>query len=99
METYKEESLMALEFESKYIHFKVRGLKPKTKVYGVHSNSNEDLLGIIKWYAHWRQYCFFPTEETIFSKGCMEDVNKFIENLMNKRKHEVKNYRAKNVWT
>jgi hypothetical protein len=34
------------------------------------------------WYGAWRQYCFFPSEEMIFSSGCMQDIIKFIQNLM-----------------
>ena len=59
--------------------------KPKTSVFAVESK-HEDQLGIIKWFPHWRQYCFFPEDECVFSKGCMDDVNHFMGELMELRK-------------
>ena len=58
--------------------------KPKTSVFAVESK-HEDHLGIVKWYAPWRQYTFFPEDNCIFSKGCLEDINHFITSLMNLR--------------
>ena len=36
-------------------------------------------LGEIKWYGAWRQYCFFPARDTVFSAGCMTDLAAFLE--------------------
>ena len=66
-----------------YLEFKVLEQNPKTFVYGVFSKSTGFRLGIIMWYCSWRQYCFFPEENTIYSKGCLEEINKFI-NLLKK---------------
>jgi hypothetical protein len=60
--------------------------KPRTKVFAVMNKKNEFRLGIIKWYGAWRQYCFFPSEQTVFSVGCMTDINNFIAELMNEYK-------------
>ena len=60
--------------------------KPKTNVYLIQTKSGDVDLGVIKWYGPWRQYTFFPDDNTIFSKGCMSDINLFIEELMNQRK-------------
>ena len=60
--------------------------KPKTEVYAVMTKDNEVALGIIKWYAPWRQYTYFPDDNTIYSKGCMEDINDFIGKIMELRK-------------
>lgn len=59
--------------------------KPKTSVFAVESK-HDDQLGIVKWYAPWRQYTFFPEDGCVFSKGCLEDVNDFIGRLMDMRK-------------
>ncbi len=66
--------MSSLEFY-KYEYFEVRLIerKPKTNVYEV-ASQNGDVLGIIKWYPQWRQYCFFPTSETVWSIGCLQDV-------------------------
>jgi hypothetical protein len=63
--------------------------RPKTKNFAVYANSGS-YLGRIKWYANWRQYCFFPSEESVFSKGCMNDINDFITKQMVKQKKASK---------
>jgi len=67
--------------ESKFLEFRTIDVKPKTFVYGVFSKTQSTRLGIIKWYAPWRQYCFFPQENTLYSKGCLEDIANFIGEL------------------
>ena len=59
--------------------------KPKTSVFAVESK-HKDQLGIVKWFPNWRQYTFFPGDDCVFSKGCLEDINHFITELMNLRK-------------
>ena len=66
-----------------YIEYMLIGTRPKTNIYGVFSKSSGDRLGIIKWYASWRQYCFFPELDTVWSKGCLNEVNYLIEKFMN----------------
>jgi hypothetical protein len=74
----------------RYISFGRRISKTKTAVYACHNNSSGAEVGIVKWYGPWRQYCFFPARGTIFSKGCMEDVNDFIRQLMEERGRRAK---------
>lgn len=69
-----------------YIEFTLLQRKPKTEVYTVNNKSSGVLLGIIKWFAPWRQYCFFPSETTVYSQGCLKDIENFIQKLMHKRK-------------
>lgn len=69
-----------------YIKFEMIDKKPKTNIYAVYNKNSGSLLGIIKWFSSWRQYCFFPSEETIFSYGCMNEVIDFIQELMKERK-------------
>ncbi len=73
----------------KYIHFVLSvEQKPKTQVWDVLTTSGDDLLGTIRWYGPWRQYCFMPdpNAETVFSAGCLQDVEAHIKKLMNERK-------------
>lgn len=51
----------------------------KTKVWNIISRGSGRLLGQIRWYGPWRQYCFYPTAETLFNVGCMGDIIAFIE--------------------
>ena len=65
----------------KYIEFNLVEQKPKTSVYAVRNISSQLIIGWIKWYGAWRQYCFFPEENTIFSKGCLQEIIEFIKKL------------------
>lgn len=49
----------------------------KTKVFLVNSMGENSFLGLIKWYSHWRKYCFFPAEQTIFEWDCLCDIAEF----------------------
>jgi hypothetical protein len=60
----------------------------KTKVICVISMRNSFKLGEISWYGPWRQYCFFPSNGTIFNTGCMQDVITYIKELMEERKND-----------
>lgn len=65
--------------QTKYLVFKIVEEKPKTYVYGVYSKTQGSLLGVIKWFSHWRQYCFFPETNTVFNCVCLFDIIKFID--------------------
>ena len=51
-------------------------------------------LGRIQWYSKWRQYCFFPCEDTIFNRDCMNDIIFFINNLMKDRQIKMGTYKG-----
>lgn len=70
----------------KYINFELLEKREKTSIYICLSNKSRDSLGLIKWYGPWRQYCFFPSPNTIFNRGCNTDINDFITQLMDERK-------------
>jgi hypothetical protein len=66
---------------SKYLEFHLLEQKPKTKVIGVYSKKNDDVLREIKWYGRWRQYAFFPEPETIFNSECLNDIIIYMKGL------------------
>jgi len=68
----------------KYINFELIEQKPKTGVCKCCNNKSNIELGIIKWYSPWRQYCYFPTCPAIYSKGCLDDINDFINQISKK---------------
>lgn len=71
----------------KYIEFRVAGQKPKTTVWDILNKNSGDRIGQVRWYANWRQYCFLPDEECVFSVGCLQDIIMFIQTEMSKRKN------------
>lgn len=66
---------------SKYLEFQLLEQKPKTKVIEVLSKEHESSLGIIKWFSRWRQYAFFPQNETVFNVECLNDIQSYIRGL------------------
>lgn len=50
------------------------------------NNRSKECLGYVKWYAPWRQFCFYPIEYTVWSDGCLADVRKLIGNMSKERR-------------
>lgn len=67
--------------DKSYINFKLIEKKPKTYVYAIISNSNNSILGYIKWFNSWRQYTFFPNNKTIYSDGCLNEIINFMNKV------------------
>ena len=64
--------------EYEFVRFELTERKPKTGVWSCRNIRSGEELGIVKWYGPWRQYCYFPTIQAIYSKGCLSDINDFI---------------------
>lgn len=61
-----------------YIEFNLRpDLKKKTLTWGVLSGNV--CLGLVKWYAQWRKYCFFPYHGSLYDPSCLRDIADFCE--------------------
>lgn len=50
----------------------------KTFIWEVFSTYDQSYLGKIHWHPPWRQYCFFPIEECVWSHDCLKEVSNFI---------------------
>lgn len=74
--------------KSKYMEFDKIGSTGKTDIYNVLSKSSGFILGQIKWYGAWRQYCFWPSPNSIFNIGCMDDIQTIINELMAQRRYQ-----------
>ena len=60
--------------------------KKKTDVYDVYNKEFGDWLGTIRWEFGWRQYAF-SAYKSIYSRGCMQQIIDFINELMAERKN------------
>jgi hypothetical protein len=56
----------------------------KTSKWSVCNRRSGSELGEIKWYPAWRQYCYFPTVQAVYSQGCMDDISDFLKQLNKK---------------
>jgi hypothetical protein len=70
-----------MKTEYQHIHFIPVNRKGKTSVWHCHNNQSVELLGEIKWYAPWRQYCYFTIGQAVYSVSCHQDINDFIGQL------------------
>ncbi len=64
-----------------YIHFEKIEDKPKTSVWSCRNNNSNVELGKICWNGSWRQYCYYPTVQAVYSVGCLHDIGDFINTL------------------
>ena len=73
-----------------YITFEDGGNSPsgKTRIVNV-CGAGGMALGKVRWYGPWRGYCFFPTHGTVWSAGCLREVEGEIDRLMAERKTEA----------
>lgn len=71
-----------------YLEFHESGTSEsgKTKIWDVYNFKFSLLLGIVKWYAPWRKYLFFPDPHTAYDSGCLGVIKDFIDNEMRMRK-------------
>ena len=74
-----------METRYEYVGFEHVEDKTKTSVWSCKNNNSADELGLVKWYSAWRRYCYFPTIQAVYSKGCVVDIVDFIDQLMNAR--------------
>lgn len=73
--------------ETQYLRFDDIEVKQKTKLIAIVNVHHDEHIGTIKWFGKWRQYCFYPNENTIWNKDCLNDVNSVITKLMEERKN------------
>lgn len=70
---------MKQEFE--YLLFVRIETKGKTGKWNCCNKRSGDILGEVKWHGAWRQYCYFPLVQAVYSKGCLNDITEFIGQL------------------
>jgi hypothetical protein len=77
---------------SKYLHFKVNPPQGDQRTYAIEifSKRHGNLLGVIKWFARWRQYAFFPESGTLFNEECLQDIRDQIHLLVRERQMSKK---------
>lgn len=78
-----------LDREVEYLRF-VEEPNPgkKTRRWRVESKSSGERLGRIGWWGAWRQFVFAPHLDTVFNRGCLTDLNEFIDDAMAAWKYE-----------
>lgn len=68
----------------KFVELEKTGLTRRVAVESKHTNIQ---LGIIKWWSHWRRYCFFPEPNTLWSAECMSQIQNQLSSMMKEHKN------------
>lgn len=76
--------------ETKYLAFVIFPTEKKTKTIAIINRHHDEVIGEIRWFSRWRQYCFFPYDGTIWNTDCMSSVEDVIKELMEERKSTKK---------
>jgi len=63
-----------------------RNVGRRTSTYLVRNRRSGAVLATIKWYGPWRQFCLSPERGTVWSAGCLAEVQQFIGTLAAARK-------------
>lgn len=67
---------------SKYLIFEeVPNPGRKTKKIRVLSKAHSAFLGVVQWYASWRQYVVLPADNTVWSVECLDDLKRKIAEI------------------
>ena len=70
-----------MKTEYTHICFEIIERKPKTNVWVCLNKKSRQELGRIKWYGPWRQYCYHPSFQAVYSASCLRDIVDFIDQL------------------
>jgi len=71
-----------MKTEYQYLIFtEVKKTTGKTRIFECRNKKSKIVLGIVKWHGAWRQYCYFPTIQAVYSAGCLKDIADFISQL------------------
>lgn len=62
----------------------------KTKVWEIENRHHGTTIGIIKWNGGWRKYCFYPYEDTMYDKKCLNRIAEFMDEQMEERRNKRK---------
>ena len=65
-------------YVGKYLTAKVIKVLPKTVVMDVANRHHGDVLGQVRWYPNWRQYCY-KIDTIWYSASCLRDIADFLE--------------------
>jgi hypothetical protein len=75
-----------MKTEYQYLVFTKADKQPgKTEVWECRSKNGGTILGIVKWFCGWRQYCYFDECAAVYSTGCLRDVADFMQQLATTR--------------
>lgn len=77
-----------------FISLKMKELSDsgKTQIWKILNRNEDDYLGEVKWFSHWRKYVFFPEISTHYDDECLKEISSFLTDLnyIHKKQRESK---------
>lgn len=74
-----------------YFRRKPKPKGKKTNIYIVEKDHEYGLrLGEVRWHGAFRQYCFYPEKDSMFSKGCLELINNFLDKKNKRHRNKLR---------
>ena len=62
----------------------------KTPIYLVYSNKASVCIAVIKWFAQWRKFCFFPEGVgTIWDNKCLKSIVDLLDKFNDEWRHKM----------
>lgn len=71
----------------KHIHFTYWKEGSCNEYWYCINNKSGDRLGIVLFYKDWNQFVYSPSDGSIYSADCLEDIAEFLREL-NKKKEQ-----------
>lgn len=71
-------------FSRVYDHFRVvesNQIYNSQPLFIVENSSSGNRLGSIIWYPPWDRFVFAPKDRTVFSAGCLDDLDEAIQKV------------------
>ena len=60
----------------------------KTMIWEVR-DEDQGRIGVVKWFASWRCYAFYPESNTVYETRCLYDLSDFCNNLTTEHKQRL----------
>ena len=79
-----------------FFESQVGASKCVTKVWSCQSKAGS-ILGFVRWWAHWRRYCFFPERDMLFDANCLWDIADFVAGSTTEQKEIQKQRKGRYI--
>lgn len=78
-----EKDVTSTVINGTHIKFYLTPQDPKRKTATWVVANGDYILGMVKWFAKWRKYAFYPRDDepTVYEQTCLREIAKFIEDL------------------
>lgn len=78
----REKIIMQTKFT--YIEFiKIGEVSRAVPIFRCQNIKNKDDLGMVQFYAPWKQFCYYPINDIVLNETCINDISFFVSQCNN----------------